>query len=108
MSYKNLRDQPIELLLERVIGLGTAGGKTEVQAVLAVIARCAIEVSSTLDNAATKLDATADEIRGFNESTTELTNQIIRLNKRLLLATVVIAVASALAAIAAFLSLFKR
>ena len=44
------------------------------------------------------LSTATREIRDFNQSTSELTTQIIALNKRLVLATIVIALATAVAA----------
>ena len=137
---QNLRDQSLELLLERITGLAAMATKGDVQSIMAVVARCTIEVSDSLkETAATiategerlqiatrstvaelsavsegvsasanQIEATAREIHEFNNSTTKLTSEVIRLNRRLFWATVVIAIATAIGAGVAIGALFKH
>jgi hypothetical protein len=48
MEYRNLRGQPIEDLLNRVQGLTAAAAKDEVQSIMAIVARCTLEIGDTL------------------------------------------------------------
>jgi hypothetical protein len=140
MAQQNLRAQSLEYLIERITGLAAMATPGDVKAIMAVVARCTIEVSDSLRETAHTLDrsverlttaseaavenlsvvsgevrgatkqieTTAGEIHEFNTSTTVLTNEIIKLNRRLFWATVVIAIATAVGAIAGIFALFKR
>jgi len=48
MQYDDLRGQRVEDLLNRVQGLAAAAAKDEIQSIMAVVARCTLEVSDTL------------------------------------------------------------
>lgn len=48
MKYDNLREQRIEDLLNRVEGLAAVAAQAEVQSVMAVVARCTIEIGGSL------------------------------------------------------------
>jgi hypothetical protein len=103
--YENLRNESIEQVLERVQALTSVASQDQVQSVMALLARCTIESSKNLRETSTEIRQAADQIHHFNTSTTELTKQIIRLNRLLTWATVVIAFGT-LAATAAFITIF--
>jgi len=106
MDYKNLRGMSIDDVLNQVQALASVASKEQVQSTMAVLARCTLEVGDRLtvaaaevDKASQRIGATADEVRSFNESTGALTREVIRLNRILTWATVVIA-AGTIAAVA--------
>jgi len=106
MDYENLRGKSMEDVLNNVQALASVASKDQVQSMMAVLARCTLEVGDRLtvaaaqvDKASQRISATADEVRRFNESTGVLTGELIRLNRILTWATVVIA-AGTLAAVA--------
>jgi len=103
MGFENLRQQSIEQVLDKVQELATVASKDQVQSVMALVARCTIDLgenltrtSDELRKASDGIRATATEVRQFNDSTTALTKQIIHLNRVLTWATVVIAAAAIL------------
>jgi len=93
MAEISLKDQSLDDLVERVQGLSAMAAKTEVQSIMAVFAKCTLELVKI-----------ATEIRCFNDSTTTLTTQIIRLNRVLIAATIVGAVAALIGGIATLLN----
>ncbi len=95
MAGRSLEDQSLDELLGRVQGLSSMAAASEVQSIMAVFAKCTLELRKVVDS-------TSTEIRRFNESTTKLETQIIRLNKVLVGATIVGAVAAIIGAIATF------
>ena len=100
MTEKPIREWTMDEALADVQALAALGSDTQVRSALRVVAKSAIEVAEPLALAAA-------EIRAFNCSTTKLTKEIITLNRRLLFAGRVIAVATvvgtAVAVIAAVL-----
>lgn len=98
MPDKPIREDTIDDILEGVQTVAAVGTDTQIRSVMRVVAKSAVEVAGPLSLAAT-------EIRAFSDSTTKLTEQIIALNRRVLCATWVIAVATVLAAVAALVAL---
>jgi len=134
LTNENLRRQNIEDLINQVSGLSSVCSADQMRSIMAVIARCTIEIGDSLTHAATEIRqasdqiqmtatsviakgtneirdnliqvateirqasdqirATSTEIRQFNDATTTLTNQVIRLNRILMWATIIIAVAT--------------
>jgi hypothetical protein len=93
----------------------TLGDKVQTTALSGVLTRCTIEIATTLTATSTQIAAAANqitpiskEIKKFNDSTTDLTNQIIKLNSRLFLATIFIAIGTLVLAVAAIVPLFKH
>ena len=112
MGFENLRQQSIEQVLDKIQELATVASKDQVQSVMALVARCTIDLAENLTRtsdemrkASDEIRATATEVRQFNDSTTALTKQLIRLNRVLTWATVVIAFGTFVAAAAAILTL---
>ena len=99
MPDRPIREETFDEVLARVQTLGSLASETQIRSVLRVVAKSAVEVADPLTQA-------AKEIREFNDSTTHLTKQIITLNRRVLCATWVIAVATTVAALAAIVGLF--
>jgi hypothetical protein len=94
VDYEEIRKRRIEEVLNSVQALSAMASRPEVQSVMAVFVKCTIEIAQSLDS-------TGEAIRQFDSSTTALTNQVIRLNWWLTVATFVGAVATlALAALA--------
>ena len=113
MVDKSIRDRTIDEVLEDVQGLAAVASQGQIKSLLAVLARCTIEVADSLGsnsaeirNASEEVRLTASEVHAFNSSTTELTKQIIRLNQRLTWATFAIAMGTAVGAGAALVALF--
>ena len=95
MAERSLENQSLDELLGRVQGLTAMAAASEIQSIMAVFAKCTLELSKVVGS-------TSTEIRNFNESTTNLTMQIIRLNKVLVVATIVGTVAAIMGAIVTF------
>jgi hypothetical protein len=108
MAGEQLRQQTLEQVLDQVQALASVASKPQVQSVMAVLVRCTMELSESLAAAAgeiksatSELGRTRAEICAFNKSTTELTNRVIRLNRILTWATVVIAIGTVVVAFTA-------
>ncbi len=93
MAEESIENQSLDQLLKGVQGLSAMGAAAEVRSIMAVFAKCTQELGKSIGSASA-------EIRRFNDSTTKLTEQIIRLNRILVAATVVAAVAAIIGAIA--------
>ena len=48
MEYKNLKDQPIEDVLNQVQGFAAMASESQVRSMAALLARCTIEVAASL------------------------------------------------------------
>ena len=73
MQYDNLRNQPVEDLLNQVQGLAAAAAKDEVQSIMAVVVRCTIEIG----------DALAHLSGDIQQAQTTLGTQLSELNDQL-------------------------
>ena len=111
MANDKLRQQSIEQALERVQALAAVGSADQIRSVMAVLARCTVELADALHTAvgaiataSEQVRATAQEVSAFNRSTTSLTKQLIRLNRILTWATVLIALGTLAAAVATVLA----
>ena len=100
MAYENIRSKSIEEVLNNVQGLAAVASDTQVQSIMALVAKCTIDLGENLGR-------TSTEIRRFNESTDVLTKQVIRLNRILTWATVVIAIGTIAVAVTAIFVAFK-
>ena len=87
MAYGNLDELTMQEVVDRVQNVQTVGSQEQIQSVMAVIAKCALELGKDLKNAST-------ELKRFNRSTTRLTWVIIALDACLVIATVVGAIAT--------------
>lgn len=92
MAEESIENQSLDQLLKGVQGLSAMGADAQMRSITAVFAKCTLELGKSIGSA-------SEEIRRFNNSTTKLTEQIIRLNKILVAATVVGAVAAIIGAI---------
>ena len=97
MVYENLHELSIEDVLNQVQGLQTVADKGAIQSVGALLAKCTMVVGTDLNAVATELKNTSTQIKDFNDSTTKLTTRLLWLN-------VILIVATAVGAIAAFKS----
>jgi len=100
VALQSIRDKSIEEILENVLGLAAVASQAEVKSVMAVIAKCTIDLGENLAE-------TSKQIQEFNSSTTALTKQVIRLNRVLTWATIVIAAATLAAAVTAIITALK-
>jgi hypothetical protein len=94
----DLRNELIEKTLERAWGFG--GITPDQKALMLVTVKCTIDL---LDG----LRRTAEEVRSFNDCTSALTKQIIRLNRWLTAATIVGAIATVLIAAPTALAIWR-
>ncbi len=73
MEYNNLRDQRIEDLLNGVQGLAAMAAKDEVQSIMALVARCTLEIGDAL----TKLSGDIQQAEGIlGRRLSELSDQL--------------------------------
>jgi hypothetical protein len=91
---KSLRDRSLDEVLADVREVASIGTQDQIKSVMAVVAKASQEVGDSVA-------AAAKEIGAFNNSTTELTKQLITLNRRLLWVNVLIALGTVAAAVAA-------
>src|SRR5438552_18155504 len=87
MTEKPIREWTMDEALADVQALAALGPDTQVRSALRAVAKSAIEVAEPLALAAA-------EIRAYNCSTTNLTKEIITINRHLSFASIVIAVAT--------------
>jgi len=60
MVYDDLKSQPIEKFLNEVQGLASVADESQVRSILALVARCTIEVSDRLTQLSTELERSSD------------------------------------------------
>jgi hypothetical protein len=100
MSNDSPLNKSLDDLLRDVQGLTTVGSDRQVRSILAVLAKCTVQLQDGMAS-------TTKEVAAFNASTTALSKQLIRLNRVLVCATVVAAVATLAGSIAAVLALVR-
>ena len=109
MEYENLRSKSIEQYLNEVLGVTTVGARDEIQAPLAVVGRCTLEVSHSLAQLSAdigkaqqvlgtrmselteKLDGTRETIDKGSQAASKQTSSLVLRTKALVFVTLVYA-----------------
>ena len=71
----------IEAILEQVQGLATVANRNEVQSVMALVARCAVEVGDRLAQLSEELKNSREEMARGSASTSQYTAALVRWTK---------------------------
>jgi hypothetical protein len=104
MADQHPLDRTLTQLLEEVQGLTTVGDAGQVRSIMAVVAKCTLELTGGLAAATTEVRRLTDTTTAFNGEAGRLTQQLVRLNRSLTWATWIIAGGTILVAIAAFVT----
>jgi predicted lysophospholipase L1 biosynthesis ABC-type transport system permease subunit len=102
-----IKDKSIDQLLIELYGTAQVGSRVHEQQKMAIVARCAQLVADRFQDVAEATRMAAEVNRASNESNQQLGEIMVRLNRRLNLATWLGAIAAAVAAAVAVFALLR-
>jgi len=97
----------VEKAIAEVQALSTVGTKSQLQSIMNVVGESSLTVAEGLESTAAEIRRFNEAIATANTTTSRVSDQLMTLNRRLLVATWVAAVATVLAAAAGLWSAYK-
>ena len=103
MAEPLLKDKSLDQWVAEVQGLSAVGDSRQVRSIVAVVAKCTLELTDRLAEASGEVRCLTDSTAAFNTEAGKLTEQLVRLNRSLTWATWVVAGGTLLVASATLL-----